>query len=201
MADGHYFHEKGQRAEAIIHSLAEKTFLTDWCYPNPKKPDRKELCDFLVVFDDTAIIWQIKDLKVDESGRYKKAEVDKNLRQLGGARRHLFDLKSPIYLENPRRGRELFDPTSNKAVHLISVLMGESEKPFPFVQIAKDRLIHVFTRDFADLVLSELDTVSGFLCIPSTERGNRQEQDDCRSRRRGESLGEILGEPAQFFVA
>lgn len=53
---GHYFREKGHRAEAIIHSLATKTFLTDWCYPDPKKPDGKELCDLLVVFDDIAII-------------------------------------------------------------------------------------------------------------------------------------------------
>jgi len=162
MDSKHYFREKGAAAEAIIHNLATKTFLTDWCYPNPKKADGKELCDLLVVFDDTAIIWQIKDLKVDEAGRYKKAEVEKNLRQLGGARRHMFDLKVPIQLENPRRGKELFDPEKIKTVHLISVLMGESEEPFPFFQVVKDKLIHVFTREFADLALSELDTVSDF---------------------------------------
>src|ERR1700688_2081765 len=72
-----YFYEKGRRAETVIHGLATKTFLTDWCYPNPKKPDGKELCDLLVVFDDTAIIWQIKDLKVDGAGRYKKAGAEK----------------------------------------------------------------------------------------------------------------------------
>ena len=38
--------------KAVIHSLVTKTFLTDWCDPNPKK--RKALCDLLVVFDDTA---------------------------------------------------------------------------------------------------------------------------------------------------
>jgi hypothetical protein len=115
-APGHYFREKGERAEAIIHNLATKTFLTDWCYPNPKKSDGKELCDLLVVFDDIAIIWQIKDLKVDEEGRYKKAEVEKNLRQLGGARRAMFDLRVPIRLENPRRGKELFNPDQIKTV-------------------------------------------------------------------------------------
>jgi hypothetical protein len=158
----HYFREKGERAEAIIHNLATGTFLTDWCYTNPKKPDGKELCDLLVVFDDVAIIWQIKDLKVDEAGRYKKAEVEKNLRQLGGARRAMFDLRVPIQLENPRRGKEAFNPDQIKTVHLISVLMGESEEPFPFVQFMKDKLIHVFTREFADIALSELDTVSDF---------------------------------------
>ena len=40
--------------------------------------------------------------------------------------------------------------------------MGESEEPFPFVQFLKDKMIHVFTREFADLALSELDTVSDF---------------------------------------
>ena len=162
MTTQNYFREKGQRAEAVIHSLATKTFLTDWCYPNPKKSDGKELCDLLVVFDNTAIIWQIKDLKVDDAGKYKRAEVDKNLRQLEGARRSMFDLKVPIKLENPRRGKELFNPDLIKSVHLISVLMGDSDEPFPFFQIVKERLIHAFTREFADLALSELDTVSDF---------------------------------------
>ena len=157
-----YFDEKGRRAEAVIHALATKTFLTDWCYPNPKKPDGKELCDLLVVFDDIAIIWQVKDLKVDDSGQYKKAEVEKNLRQLSGARRHLFDLKVPIELDNPRRGRELSKPADIRVIHLISVLMGEGEGLFPFAEFLKDQHIHVFTRDFSGLILSELDTVSDF---------------------------------------
>jgi hypothetical protein len=131
MDSRHYFRQKGATAEAVIHQLATKTFFTDWCYPNPKRPDGNELCDLLVVFDDTALIWQIKDLKVDENGRYKEAEVEKNLRQLSGARRTLFDLKSPVMLSNPRRGAELFDPTAIKHVHLISVVMGEGEGAFP----------------------------------------------------------------------
>jgi hypothetical protein len=125
-------------------------------------PDGKELCDLLVVFDDTAIIWQIKDLKVDTLGRYKKSEVAKNIRQLGGARRALFQLKKPITLSNPRRGAELFDYQKISRVHLISVLMGESEEPFPFVQEIKNHRLHVFTRAFADIVLNELDTTADF---------------------------------------
>jgi hypothetical protein len=74
----------------------------------------------------------------------------------------MFDLRVPIELENPRRGKELFNPDQIKTVHHISVLMGESDEPFPFFQTMKDKLIHVFTREFADLALSELDTVSDF---------------------------------------
>ena len=158
----HYFREKGAAAERIIHNLATKTFLTDWCYPNPKKRDGRELCDLLVVFDDTAIIWQIKDLKIDAQGSYKKAEVEKNLRQLTGARRALFELKLPVELENPRRGKEKFEPAKIKSVHLISVLMGEGKEPFPIIPVLKNQKIHAFTREFADIALSELDTVSDF---------------------------------------
>jgi hypothetical protein len=159
---GDYFQQKGALAEGIIHSLATETFFTDWCYPNPKKPDGKELCDLLVVFDDTAIIWQIKDLKVDDQGRYKKAEVEKNLKQLGGAWRALFDLKTPIVLSNPRRGPEQFDPSSIKHIHLISVLMGDSTEPMGLMPEIKGHTVHVFTKAFADIALKELDTVSDF---------------------------------------
>jgi hypothetical protein len=162
MDSPHYFREKGATAENVIHQLATKTFFTDWCYPNPKKPDGNELCDLLVVFDDTALIWQIKDLKVDGNGRYKDAEVEKNLRQLSGARRTMFDLKTPLILSNPRRGQEQFDPGAIVHVHLISVLMGEGEGAFPFLQEFKKHLVHGFTREFADIALSELDTIADF---------------------------------------
>ncbi len=63
----HYFQIKGKNAEKVVHDLAEKTFLTDWCFPNPKLQNGKELCDLLVVFDNIAIIWQIKDLKFNRN--------------------------------------------------------------------------------------------------------------------------------------
>ena len=68
-----FFYIKGKKAETVVHELATKSFLIDWCFLNPKLPNGKELCDLLIVFDDIAIIWQIKDLKLDKSGKYKKA--------------------------------------------------------------------------------------------------------------------------------
>ncbi len=155
-----YFQIKGAKAEKIVHDLATKTFLIDWCFLNPSLPNNEELCDLLVVFDDTAIIWQIKDLKLDKNGKYKKAEVDKNLRQLAGARRQLFNLKTPIYLKNARRS---VDTSKIQQVFLISVLLGEGEDFFSFVDEIKDKKVHVFTRDFTQIVLNELDTVSDFV--------------------------------------
>ena len=118
----HYFNLKGKNAEKLVHDLALKTFLTDWCYLNPELPSGKELCDLLVVFDEVA-----------------------------------------IELENPRRGKEQFDSTAIKEVYSISVLLGEGEEVFSFAEHVKNRTIHVFTRDFTQIALNELDTISDFI--------------------------------------
>jgi len=158
----HQFDVKGKTAEEIVYDLAVKTLLTDWCYPNPKLPNGKELCDLLVVFDQVAIIWQIKDLRLNSHGQYRRSEVAKNLRQLSGARRHIFDLRTPLELENPRRSRERFDPTSVKEVYLISALLGEGEPIFSMVEFIRDYTAHVFDREFIQIVLEELDTIGDF---------------------------------------
>lgn len=160
---GEQLHLKGKRAEEAVHALARRSFLADWCYLNPRLPDGRELCDLLVVFDDIATIWQIKDLKLDAEGRYKTSEVEKNLRQLSGARRQLVDLGRRIDLENPRRGRERFYPPITKQIYLISVFFGDPEEPFSFVEAVKNHTVHVFTRLFTEIILHELDTIADFV--------------------------------------
>lgn len=158
-----YFSLKGKKAEEIAHHLAEKTFLADWCFQNPSQSKGKELCDLLIVFDDVAIIWQIKDLKLDSDGKYTKTEVDKNLRQLSGARRRLFEVNKPIELTNPIRGSDMLDPKKIKEVYLISALLGKGEDSFSFVEEFKKLTIHVFDRNFTRIILGELDTISDFI--------------------------------------
>jgi hypothetical protein len=159
----HYFRLKGAAAEQIVHDLAMKSFFTDWCYLNPVLPTGKELCDLLIVFDNVAIIWQIKDLKLQENGRYKRKEVEKNTRQLSGAYRRLMDEKHPVTLNNPRRGNEVFDRNAIKECFLISVLSGEGEEFFFSMEKINDKYVHVFTGKFLDIVLGELDTVDDFI--------------------------------------
>lgn len=157
-----YFHLKGRKAEQFVQDLALKTFLIDWCYLNPRLPDGKELCDLLVVFDNIAIIWQVKDLKLNEQHKYKGSEIEKNLRQISGARRQLFELKTKIELENPRRGKELFDPTTISKIYLISVHMGEEQEFSSPIEDVKNYHIHAFTKRFTEIILNELDTVGDF---------------------------------------
>ena len=158
-----YFDLKGKQAEEFVHILADRTFLEDWCYKNPKLPDGKELCDLLIVYDDVAIIWQVKDLKLGTDGLYKKGDVKKNIRQISGARRSLFDLKIPTELENPRRGKETFNPNSINEVYLVSALLGEPQYFSSFAETVNGQIIHVFTREFTELVLKELDTIRDFI--------------------------------------
>ena len=157
-----YFRLKGKKAESILHELAEKTFLTDWCYPNPALPNGKELCDLLVVFDDTAIIWQLKDTKLDSSGNLKESDVQKNQRQLLGACRQLFELKTNITLTNPHRGSETFIPSEIKCIHLISAFFGDNPSMITSREKANDYLIHTFTERFTEIILNELDTIADF---------------------------------------
>jgi len=159
---GAYFDLKGKNAEKMVHQLAEKSFFIDWCFQNPKLPDGKELCDLLVVYDSVAIIWQIKDLKLDDNGKYKRKEVEKNIRQLSGARRQLIELKTPVELENSRRRKENLDPSVITEIFLISVIMGEGEDYGTFMENYKNHQVHVLTGDFLKIVLKELDTISDF---------------------------------------
>ncbi len=158
-----YFHLKGKTAEKLVYDLAKKTFLIDWCYLNPLLPNKNELCDLLVVFDDIGIIWQIKDLKLGKNNRYKKSKVQKNLSQLSGAYRQLFDLNTELDLKNPHRGVEMFNPGSVKQVYLISALLGKGEAFFSPMENFNGRLVHVFSKESVEIILNELDTISDFI--------------------------------------
>jgi len=159
--DKHYYDFKGKNAEAVLHDLAENTFLKDWCYPNPTLHDGKELCDLLIAFDDIAIIWQVKDVKLKD-GHIKKSDFDKNLKQVSGAYRQLFELKTEIELSNPRRGKELFDPNKINDIYLISAFLGDSPFSLTSMTKVKSRFVHTFTRDFTQIALNELDTITDF---------------------------------------
>lgn len=160
---GYQLRLKGKNAENFVQELAKKSFLEDWCYMNPKLPNGKELCDLLIIYDDIAVIWQIKDLKLDKNMKYKKSEVQKNLSQILTAKNRLFNLDLDIKLENPRRGEEIFDSKQIKKIYAVSALLGEDEDYFSFIEDVKGQVIHVFTRESTEIILNELDTIQDFI--------------------------------------
>ena len=63
---------KGEEGELAVNTIAFHTYLKYWCYPNPKdeKGTKKEICDLLILFKDTAIIVSIKNYSF--KGDYEK---------------------------------------------------------------------------------------------------------------------------------
>lgn len=74
----------------------------------------------------------------------------------------MFDLKTKIELSNARRSREFFDPQSITEVFLISVLLGEGENYYSALEEIKGHDVHIFTKEFTEIALNELDTISDF---------------------------------------
>jgi hypothetical protein len=161
--DLNYFSAKGRSAEEFVHELATHTFFVDWCFPNPKRSDGKELCDLLVVFGSVAIVWQVKSLKLDEDGQPNQGEVEKNLRQTLGAKRYLLETRGTINLENARRRIKCFDFSTIQRVFLISALLCEPNTGPMVKHCDNGDYVHVMTGRFIELCLGELDTVRDFI--------------------------------------
>lgn len=154
---------KGKAAEDYLYVLAKKSFLTEWCFQGPSLEHGKELCDLLVVFGDTAIIWQVKDVKL-KGGQFPASDTEKNLRQLFGARRAFLGLKAPVTLTNPRGHGQVLDPSQIRSTHLVGAFLGEEADFWSGLERdPKDgHPAHFFTREFTEIVLGELDTISDF---------------------------------------
>lgn len=66
-------------------------------------------------------------------------------------------------LVNPRRGKEPFNPASIQRIYLISALVGPEEESYDFVEINDDNVIHIFSKEFTEVTLKELDTIWDFI--------------------------------------
>jgi len=52
------------RSEAFVLGVCQQSFLSLWCYNNPRSKPGKELCDILVICDpDVIVIGEIRDVE------------------------------------------------------------------------------------------------------------------------------------------
>ena len=161
--DKHYFRLKGQKAEEALHSIAFKSFLRDWCYPNPKDSRNKEICDLLVIFDKTMIIWQIKDIELKKNiKRYMKKAFDEPIKQSFGAERRLMHLEQNLSLVDANGFVDNFNPNDIEEVFRIVFSVGNNE--FSFTQVIENngKFVHIVDRSI-EVILNELDTISDFV--------------------------------------
>lgn len=154
-------------SEKYVSELCEKTFLPFWSFANPLGKKGKELCDVLVVCDNTIIIISVKDIRVSEHkdktiqyDRWVKKAIEDSVNQIYGAERFL-KTANEITLKN-RKTKITLPPIKNRIIHRIAIAFG-SEKDFPLpTGDFGNGYVHVFDEDSTSIIISELDTITDF---------------------------------------
>lgn len=175
--DRRHFEFKGKRAEQAIHELANRSFLRDWCYPNPRWANGREICDLLVSFEQTLLILQIKDIAfTGNETRYLRKAIDDPIRQVIGAEKNLRKKGTTPSLLAASGASTTLNMSDYRNVHLLVVTLGDADVDLPALQVIENRFVHVFDRDFGK-ILNELDTISDFgKFIMSVEELHRPER-------------------------
>jgi hypothetical protein len=155
----------GKYHEALVQWLLEHTFFLDFVYRNPPEHrGRGELADAIVLFDDVALMVQVKaQFSQRAPVRWARKELKNALKQLRHTKRMLFG--GHVHeLENPPFGRVPFDASLyGRQIGLIVLAQpaapfsGEAEVP----ELAQlDFPVHVLSlRDFL-LLIERFDTAS-----------------------------------------
>lgn len=159
--------EKGNVGEDFVNSIAYNSFVEHWCYPSPKDEngDKKEICDLLILFDDSLIIVSVKNYEFkDFYSRYFRRTIDKAVKQIYGAERKLFSADKDIFIKHPKREIESFPKDKIKNIYRVIVNLGEGVRFYPFNQATKDdKFITLLDREAFETIVQELDTIPDFL--------------------------------------
>lgn len=152
-------------AEEFVLGICRRSFLSLWCYNNPRGKDNDELCDILVVCDPHVIIVSVKEIQLKAANathvhheRWIRKAVDASVGQIYGAERWL---ASAIHVIRADGSPGLaFPPIDRRKVHRIAVAFGSRGE----VSIRSGNFdkgyVHVMTEESFHVILSELDTVT-----------------------------------------
>lgn len=155
-------------SEALVAYLARKSFLSLWCYANPRGKPGKELCDILVVCDPHVIIVSVKDTEITDSGhpsidaeRWVRRAVEESAKQIYGAERHIRRAEAVVTREGEKA---LPFPDSNTLrIHRLAVAFGSKGRTWiPAGDFGKG-FVHVFDEVSLLLIMGELDTITDFV--------------------------------------
>ncbi|MFA5887083.1 MAG: hypothetical protein WC863_04955 [Patescibacteria group bacterium] len=159
--------EKGNIGEDFVNGIAFNSFLEYWCYPSPKDEagDKKEICDLLILFDDSLIIISVKNYEFkDFYSRYFRRTIDKAVKQIYGAERKLFNSDRDILLKHPKRQIERFPKEKIKNIQRVIINLGEGVRFYPFNQETNDeKFITLLDKEAFETIVQELDTIPDFL--------------------------------------
>ncbi|WP_436411816.1 hypothetical protein [Petrimonas sp.] len=155
-------------SEKFVSELCEKSFLPFWSFPSPLGKKNKELCDVLVVCENSIIIISIKDIKVSEHSdeniqyeRWQKKAIQSSIDQIYGAERFLKNVDE-ITLSD-RVTKNQLPPYSNREIFRIAIAFGRKSEYSLETGDFGNGFVHVFDEQSTFTVLSELDTITDFV--------------------------------------
>ncbi len=156
------------QSEEYVSKIGTKTFLSLWSFENPLKPNREELCDFLVVFENDIVIFSVKNIEYKKKEneqvdmeRWKRKAIDNSTSQIYGAERILGQMTDVIDSEGDTQ-LQLPD-LETRRIHRVAIALGSNrEIPYSDGEFGKG-FIHIFDEISFDVVLKELDTINDFI--------------------------------------
>jgi hypothetical protein len=154
---------KGDLGEDVVNKLAFGTYLKYWCFPSPKDDlgNKKEICDLLILFQNTAIIFSIKNYSFNGNyERYFRLTLNKALAQIKGAERKLFETLSKLSFTHFELGQIDFDSSKYNEIFRIVINLNDIPLFYPAGKTQKDKkFVHIFNWEaFLGIVL-ELNTI------------------------------------------
>jgi len=154
-------------SEELTHSLCTSSFLSLWCYNNPRGKKGNELCDVLVVCDPDVVVFSVKDIALadpddpDHVARWRRRAIEESVKQLNGAERWLQQADCVVQADGSV-GVAL-PPLAMRRTHRIAVACGSRASLSISSGFEKGRFTHVFTERDLIVVLDELDTITDFV--------------------------------------
>lgn len=154
-------------SEKYVAELCEKSFLPFWSFSNPIGKKNKELCDVIVICENTIIIISVKDITASENideiinyERWYKKAIENSVNQIYGAERFL---NSTDYIVlNDRKTKIKLPPKNSRIIHRIAIAFGSKEEyPLPIGDYGKG-FVNVFDEKSTSIILNELDTITDF---------------------------------------
>ena len=159
-------------SEELVSKLCNRSFLSLWSYPNPRKylndKNNKELCDVLVVCDPYVIIFSIKEKSWKDSisfdvaaGRWQREAIKESVDQIYGAER-IISKASNVITQDRKEVLPFPDPTTRR-IFRVAIALGSAGNATIGSGDFDKGYIHVFDEEALDAILNELDTVTDFV--------------------------------------
>jgi len=152
-------------SEKFAIKITERSFLRLWSFLSPRRSDKKEVCDVLVVTENYILIISVKEKALSNKlspevaeERWTREAIKQSISQVFGAEKYIKsgklvttnDLKHTIHIPN------------NAAIFRIALAMGDNGLCARRTGTYEKGFVHVFAPDDFEIVLNELNTISDF---------------------------------------